>query len=57
MMERSRLDALIIDGGDGRTRLLTRRSAAKLVRDRAEARRLQAGATLAERKARFRGQR
>jgi Zn-dependent protease/CBS domain-containing protein len=56
MMERNRLDALIIDG-DGRTKLLTRRSAAKLVRDRAEARQRRLGVTPAERKARFRGQR
>jgi Zn-dependent protease len=53
-LERRHLDALVIDGGQGPTALLTRRSAAKLIQERAAARQIQLAASAQLRKTRFR---
>jgi hypothetical protein len=50
-----RQDALLVDTGEAGTHLLTRRSAAKLVHEKAEERQRQLAATVAVKRSRFGG--
>jgi Zn-dependent protease/CBS domain-containing protein len=54
-LERARLDALLVTTGEAGTHLLTRRSAAKLVHEKAEQRQRQLAALVQVKRSRFRG--
>lgn len=54
-LERARLDAMLVTTGEPGTHLLTRRSAAKLVHEKAEERQRQLTALVQVKKSRFRG--